>query len=215
MSSTVQRGNGMTMEVRKCRQCGSEFVCTNRKRVFCHKACSTRSRYQKRIRSSRTCMTCGSVFQPERLGQPPKYCSRRCKIRMMYKRNPAPILARNRRWTRAHWEASLKQQAAWRRRNLEVGRRKENHRRARVRNAGGSYTREEWINVLTLWSNTCAYCGMGGRITVDHRTPISRGGSNDISNILPACKTCNSQKHTQTETEYRAARIAAIRTAAA
>lgn len=200
--------------MKKCAQCGKEFIGTNPKRIFCRKACSTRSRYQKRLRVERQCLMCGESFKPDRVGRPPMYCSRRCKIRMMYRRNPAPTLARNRRWTRAHWEQSLRYQAAWRRQNLEFGRRKEVHRRARVRNAFGSYTREEWLNVLTVWSNTCAYCGMGGRMTVDHRTPLSRGGSNDISNILPACKSCNSQKHTLTESEYRAARIAAIRAAA-
>lgn len=40
-------------------------------------------------------------------------------------------------------------------------------------------------------------------MTVDHRTPIARGGSNGIENLVPACNSCNSKKGTRTEPEFR------------
>lgn len=45
----------------------------------------------------------------------------------------------------------------------------------------------------------CTYCGYDGRpfpnwlqLTVDHIVPTSSGGTNDASNKVTACQTCNS-----------------------
>lgn len=50
---------------------------------------------------------------------------------------------------------------------------------------------------------TCKYCGqVGGKLEVDHMLPISRGGTNDLSNLVTACQHCNRQKHDKTVSEY-------------
>jgi len=51
----------------------------------------------------------------------------------------------------------------------------------------------------------CYYCGKLLTIesyTVDHLTPLSRGGDNNLDNSVPACIQCNAQKSNLTETEY-------------
>jgi 5-methylcytosine-specific restriction enzyme A len=43
----------------------------------------------------------------------------------------------------------------------------------------------------------CHYCGgkfSPGDLTMDHVIPLSRGGSSDKMNIVPACKECNNKK---------------------
>lgn len=50
----------------------------------------------------------------------------------------------------------------------------------------------------------CTYCGSSERLSIDHRIPRSRGGSDDIDNLTTACCSCNSRKSTRTEQEYRA-----------
>lgn len=41
----------------------------------------------------------------------------------------------------------------------------------------------------------CAYCGLKtDLLTIDHIVPRSQGGTNDPSNLLPACKSCNESK---------------------
>jgi 5-methylcytosine-specific restriction protein A len=43
-------------------------------------------------------------------------------------------------------------------------------------------------------SNICWLCGKHGANTVDHVIPLSHGGTNDISNLKPAHKRCNSSR---------------------
>lgn len=52
----------------------------------------------------------------------------------------------------------------------------------------------------------CVYCGRrGGRLTLDHMLPVSRGGLSELSNLVTACVTCNSAKGTRTPQEWLAA----------
>lgn len=84
-------------------------------------------------------------------------------------------------------------------------------RRARKAGNGGSHTAAEWIALC--WSSRwcCAYCEIGvAKPELDHRIPICRGGSNDISNIAVACGPCNRRKGRMTDVEFmeRNARLA-------
>ena len=41
----------------------------------------------------------------------------------------------------------------------------------------------------------CAYCGVKPiHLTIDHVIPRSQEGTNDPSNLLPACRSCNESK---------------------
>lgn len=98
----------------------------------------------------------------------------------------------------------------WRLRNLERARvyvRLSGHRR-RTASAGSRISADEWLEVIRVSGGCCAYCGACGPLEADPRVPLSRGGSNTIDNILPACISCNRKKHSLTEIEFRQ-RIAA------
>lgn len=41
----------------------------------------------------------------------------------------------------------------------------------------------------------CLYCGKGGKVTVDHLMPLASGGWDMLHNLVPACLSCNIQKH--------------------
>lgn len=67
------------------------------------------------------------------------------------------------------------------------------------------YTKiRRWI---ALGSN-CYYCGapFGGAPhlakTVDHRHPLSRGGTNAPGNLVASCSLCNQTKGNMTESEF-------------
>lgn len=48
----------------------------------------------------------------------------------------------------------------------------------------------------------CAYCGSTHDLSRDHVVPKSRGGSLDPSNIVIACRNCNSAKGNRTPEEW-------------
>jgi len=67
--------------------------------------------------------------------------------------------------------------------------------RSRLRNAGGSFTHEQWEERKKEFGNRCAYCGKKSKLlTPDHYIPLSKGGTNYIDNIVPACPQCNRTK---------------------
>jgi hypothetical protein len=44
---------------------------------------------------------------------------------------------------------------------------------------------------------TCVYCGRRGRgilLTIDHVFPVALGGTNDVGNLVTACRPCNLTK---------------------
>jgi 5-methylcytosine-specific restriction endonuclease McrA len=50
---------------------------------------------------------------------------------------------------------------------------------------------------------TCKYCNQkGGILEVDHIIPISKGGSNHLSNLTTSCRKCNRQKKDKTVEEF-------------
>lgn len=61
-----------------------------------------------------------------------------------------------------------------------------------------SYTHQEWKETVIFFGGECAYCGRtmkkGERLTRDHLVPVADGGATTQSNVVPACKSCNSSK---------------------
>lgn len=50
---------------------------------------------------------------------------------------------------------------------------------------------------------TCQYCGTyGGKLTIDHKIPVSRGGNNNRNNLCVACHSCNCSKGAKTPEEF-------------
>ncbi len=56
------------------------------------------------------------------------------------------------------------------------------------------HTDAEWQVKLREYNCECAYCGEVAQLTKDHIIPVSKGGSDKIANIVPACWPCNRSK---------------------
>ena len=48
--------------------------------------------------------------------------------------------------------------------------------------------------ILRDYKYTCNKCSSKNNLTIDHIHPLSKGGSNNYSNLQVLCKSCNSKK---------------------
>lgn len=124
-------------------------------------------------------------------------------MRRWRQRHPERHSAEVRLFYARHRESVLAKIADYRLRNPEVRRTVLQQRRARLAGAPGAYSTADWRLLVDLFDGRCAYCGSDRPLQPDHRVALSRGGSNYIGNILPACGLCNRRKHTMSEEEFR------------
>ncbi|MFI8960824.1 HNH endonuclease [Streptomyces sp. NPDC053493] len=55
----------------------------------------------------------------------------------------------------------------------------------------------EWLVVLEANGGKCVYCERASE-TMDHVIPFARGGADALSNLAPACESCNASKNDKT-----------------
>lgn len=94
-----------------------------------------------------------------------------------------PDIAQENNW---HWKGGMIN------RDMLVSR-----RRALEKNAQGTHTIGQWEELKFEFNYMCLCCKKTEpeiKLTEDHIIPLSKGGSNDISNIQPLCRSCNSRK---------------------
>ncbi len=76
-----------------------------------------------------------------------------------------------------------------------------------------NFSEKERRRIFEKTSGRCYYCGkqlvfknrvrgLRGSWHVDHKIPVSRGGTNHVRNLVPACIDCNSDKSDLTASEY-------------
>jgi 5-methylcytosine-specific restriction endonuclease McrA len=116
-------------------------------------------------------------------------------------KNPEKISKKNRDYKTANAERlkplNIARVMEWRKENPEKVRAATHKRRARKKNASGSHTGEQLIDLLKRQGHKCAGCftSIKTKRHLDHVIPLARGGSNDISNLQWLCQPCNNSKH--------------------
>lgn len=161
------------------------------------------------------CVECGATFRGER--KTAKFCTDACKGDAYRTRNALPadhpvmqLIAISRAQRKAKAERiSLSLECAWCGTGFVTTKTAQKHCRyeckrkaIRVRRRGrqhGSTSHYTWAEVMRLFikmDRRCAYCEqpVDGLPDPDHVVPLSRGGSNSMTNILPCCSPCNSDK---------------------
>lgn len=74
----------------------------------------------------------------------------------------------------------------------------------------GHHTVEEWIELCNRYDNRCMRCYRCENLAKDHIVPISRGGTDYITNLQLLCKRCNSRKYNK-HINYRPDRMIAAK----
>jgi 5-methylcytosine-specific restriction endonuclease McrA len=105
----------------------------------------------------------------------------------------------------ANREKISKANKLWKKNNPEkvrVIRWNERKRRsALIHKAPGKFSLRQWRELLNIYDHTCPKCFRKEpeiKLTIDHKIPLSRSGTNYIDNIQPLCMDCNRSKHAKT-----------------
>lgn len=98
-----------------------------------------------------------------------------------YDLNPEKVIARSKKWAEQNPEKVKAAKAGNRRK-----------RRAAKHLSQGSFTAEEFEELCGRYGDKCLRCGSTeAALEADHVVPLTKGGSDDISNIQPLCGPCN------------------------
>lgn len=192
-----------------CKQCGTEFTPASSRNFYCSTECLKAG---KRERSR-------SVYADNReeiLARNREYVkANKLRVReykrKYYEANICKILERERKRYKANRERICRQRRIWRANNPDkVG--AAEARRAKAELEGNATPKL----IETKWEagdKTCILCGEpidptlkaphNMSRTIEHLTPIARGGRHDIGNIDFAHYGCNAQKQDRTLEEYR------------
>ena len=115
--------------------------------------------------------------------------------------NPHPARKRAKAWREKYPERYGAVMAAYyerRREDFITRARRRSYRLRAVRQLHGHHTNQQWRLLLAQFGNSCARCGTSASLTRDHIVPLSKGGSDVITNIQPLCGSCNRQKSVRT-----------------
>lgn len=141
--------------------------------------------------------------------------SHRAKERLRYKADPERARALRRSWYNENLERARE---STRRSHAKLEFIEKQRPKARLRAAerrglrGGKVTEQRWALILAAFDHSCCYCNRSDLpLSLEHLTPVRRGGTNDNGNLAPACLPCNQSKGKRTAEEFCADRAAEIR----
>lgn len=126
--------------------------------------------------------------------------------RVYYRRNREGEIAKSILWRKNNPEKAKAIVDRLRPRHREDNRIREHNRRAIGIITRKIYQQVYEENIKLFGTLTCYLCKkpiIFGDDSLEHKDPISRGGTNDYNNLAIAHGVCNSRKGAKTEAEYR------------
>lgn len=138
----------------------------------------------------------------------PRAKQNRAQRRLQQKKNNEDTVRERRAFYKRYYRANREEWVArtreWQANNpLEVRAIGQN-RRARERDADGSFGADDVRRLYAAQKGKCLWCGkpVGENYHVDHIIPLVKGGANHAGNICIACPPCNLAKGQQMPSEF-------------
>jgi len=199
------------MKSKNCARCGVEFIPRTWNAKFCGE-CKPKMKQEynhkyyakRRDEHCEYCKQYYAAHREEHLERVKQYVTKNYEQVQEY--------LRERQRDPKRKEYAREYSRKWRIDNPDITRMYDHKRRARVKGNGGSYTLDEINDLFEKQEGFCFYCGellyssFDKDIHVEHKIPLSRGGTSNISNIALSCARCNLQKGTRTHEEFLRAR---------
>lgn len=180
----MTKGNGLP-----CKKCGTSQWYTGGECVQCAKE-KAQHRYRTNKESIKEQSHLRYITSPEAAKE---------SVRRWRKANPDKVNERSRGRYKTNPDKMKENNRRWQKNNHESGAARQNRRRTRKTEAGGSYTAAEWKAITEHYGNKCLCCGRDDiKLTADHVIPVANGGTSNIDNIQPLCFPCNARKGTKT-----------------
>jgi 5-methylcytosine-specific restriction endonuclease McrA len=135
------------------------------------------------------------IYDQQRYWANPAKTHARCK--RYYANHAEAICAKHRANHAANPKKAVSATRRWRQKHPEAHRAEVRARKARKKNAPiNDLTHMQWLEIQEAQQHRCYYCGKRckGRLTQDHITPLSKGGSHTLHNVIAACASCNNRK---------------------
>lgn len=184
-----------------CEVCGKTFQsnkgCRTRTPRYCSRQCAGKANAKIKV-----CAFCGREFYD---WTKEKYCSKECASNAL---RGVPLSAEHCRKLSEARKASAKCRGDklynWKGGAATYAARMKAHNQRRRSRLKLQLDNLYLKLLLKAQGNRCFYCGedMGDTPSLEHLTPVSRGGDNQRYNLVYACKSCNSKKHDKTLEEY-------------
>ncbi len=200
-----------------CKHCGTMlYSYPSRLRLHCGYACRAAAQRAQRVNETDGTARCARCeawkpradFVTGRDGAPHSYC-KLCSSEWFHERRGTPVEKRK-PYVAQHRDAEI---AAQRRKEQSRRYRQENKEKIALlnrlrglknRGAGPMPPKVELEAMKCLQDFQCIYCraSLLPAFHIDHKTPVSRGGGNDLENFQLTCPTCNMKKSARTHEEY-------------
>lgn len=131
--------------------------------------------------------------------------------RKWYKENSKSVCLKNSRWRKNNSKKADIATKRWRKKNYKkyriISRTMAIRRRSRFLKAKGAHKPSDINRIFDKQNGKCVGLECGKHINrgyhIDHKKPLSRGGSNYPRNIQLLCQRCNQSKGAKTMSEWR------------
>jgi hypothetical protein len=194
------------MKIVECKTCKKEFTtkknCKSREPKYCSKQC-----YAESLRINKRCKLCDKVIENKHSVSMHKrvYCSKECqsKSRKGIKFDES--------WKKALSEGRKKSEKC---KGQNLYNWKGGKETELIRIKQSFYKRKKALKLdmpidflgkmLIAQNNKCFYCNndLKEYKAIEHLTPVSKNGDNEIYNLVYSCKTCNSKKRQLTLEQF-------------